>query len=105
MNPTNRFRHLLDQYISGDMSVDEREEFFRLVAANEQDGLLSESIYTDLRNQGLARGPRLAPHISQDIIRNIFNSEKNPSALLPLRKRAIPAWRWVAAAALVALAA
>lgn len=100
MNKTNRFAQLLELYLSGNISADEHEELFDLLSTHEYDAFLGRSIHKSLSKDPVYAATDLPPHIAEEIIRHIFNSEKNAARVLPLRKR-MPYKRWAIAASIV----
>jgi hypothetical protein len=104
MNKNNRFTQLLKLYVSGNISADEHDELFELLSTHKYDDLLGKSIQMDLAGELSSHAADLPPHIAEEIIRNIFNAEKNTSRVLPLKKTSRYIWRWVAAAAVIVMA-
>ncbi len=97
-NNNDRFNHLLHRYALGLISPEEREELFEMLTSNEYDATLSEAIIRDLSHNDPQGKTDLPPHISEEIVRNIFHAERNVSALLP-KKRSSSRFRWYIAAA------
>lgn len=103
MNKHKRFAQLLELYVSGNISADEHAELFDLLATHEFDEFLGKSIIRDLKEPAFSAAD-LPPHVAEDMIRNIFASEKSTSKILPLRKVGRrPPLRWLAAASIVFL--
>lgn len=99
MSSNDRFVYLLDLYVSGNASPQEREELFGLLAAGRHDAELEGHISQSLSGDNIA-GAELPPHISQEIVRNILNAEKNTAAIIPVSRNRF-GWRKVAAAVLL----
>ena len=104
MNKKDRFSFLLQQYVSGIISTDEHDELFGLLSTHEYDTLLEDYIQNDLKENYSGKNADLPPHIAQEIIRNIFNAEKNTAKILPIKKPVLHTWRMVAAAAVIIIA-
>jgi transmembrane sensor len=100
MNKTNRFAQLLELYLSGNISTDEHEELFDLLSTHEYDAYLGRSIQKSLARDPSFLAADLPPHVAEEIIRHIFNSEKNAARVLPLHKPR-PFRRWIIAASVV----
>lgn len=103
MSQTNRFTHLLELYISGHISADEHAELFELLSTHKYDDLLTKSIHKDLAKDSAWLAADLPPHVAEDMVRNIFNAEKNTSKILPLRQ-AKSYKRWLVAASILLIA-
>ncbi|MBN8719208.1 MAG: FecR family protein [Sediminibacterium magnilacihabitans] len=101
MNKAERFQYLLQRYVAGDITSAEHEELFEYLSAHEFDEQLGENILQDLANQQEYEQTDLPPHISQEIIHNIFAAEKNTQTILPVTKKVIPLWKWIAAASAI----
>jgi len=99
MSSNDRFAYLLDLYVSGNASPQEREEFFGLLASGRYDTQLGDHISQSLAGNDAA-GAELPPHISQEIVRNILDAEKNAAAIIPVSRNRF-GWRKVAAAVLL----
>jgi transmembrane sensor len=104
MTNNNRLNHLLDLYLSGNISADEHDEMFELLSTHKYDELLGKSIQKDLAGALSSKAADLPPHIAEEIVRNIFNAEKNTSRVLPLKNHSYYLWRWAAAVIVIALA-
>lgn len=102
MSKTNRFAQLLELYLSGNISADEHEELFDLISTHEYDALLSRAIQKSLAKDPAYLTTDLPPHVAEDIIRHIFNSEKNAARVLPLSKPS-HSRRWLVAASVILL--
>lgn len=100
MNKTNRFAQLLELYLSGNISADEHEELFDLISTHKYDDLLGRSIQKDMSGDPSYSAADLPPHIAEEIVRNIFHSEKSTSKILPLKKTMRYRW-WAVAASLL----
>lgn len=101
MHSNDRFSFLLQQYLSGNSTVAEHDEFFELLATHRYDDLLQQAIQQDLSKGFDSSAADLPPHVAQEIIRNIFHAEKNTVEMLPPSPRRILPWRWIAAASVV----
>jgi hypothetical protein len=101
MNKNNRVIQLLDLYVSGNISADEHDELFELLATHKYDALLSLSLQQDLAGNPADKTADLPPHIAEEIVRNIFNAEKNTAKVLPIKRSY--RWRWIAAAAIIVI--
>lgn len=105
MNKKDRIDYLLRAYVSGAITTAEHEELFGIITSGGHDGMIGAAIYQDLLQPSGDNTADLPPHISQEIIRNIFAAEKNTAKVLPLRKPVRRLWRWTAAAAILLLVA
>jgi hypothetical protein len=103
MNKNEQFVRLLNDYLSAKLSIADQEKFFQLLASNEFDHLLSESILEDLHKGFEQQSADLPPHIAQEIVRNIYHSEKHTAKILPINKR-FNRWNWIAAASVILVA-
>ena len=103
MNKMNRFTQLLELYISGNISADEHEELFDLIATHQYDDVLGKSIHKDLAGDPSYSAADIPPHIAEEIVRNIFHSEKDASRILPVKRMAVRKW-WSIAAAFIVVA-
>jgi len=101
MNKKSRFIQLLELYGSGSISADEHDELFELLSSHKYDDLLGHSIQKDLDGELSPNAADLPPHISEEIVRNIFLAEKNTAKVLPLKETHRHMWRWAAAAIIV----
>jgi transmembrane sensor len=100
MNKTNRFAQLLELYLSGNISTDEHEELFEMISTHEYDAYLGRSIQKSLAKDPSLAAADLPPHVAEEIIRHIFNSEKNAARVLPFHKP--KTWkRWIVAASVL----
>ncbi len=104
MNKADRFHYLLSQYVAGTISTVEHEELFGLLSTHAYDTLLDQHIQHDLSEGESDQHADLPPHIAQEIIRNIFSSEKSTADMLPPQKHVLHIWRWVAAASVILIA-
>lgn len=105
MNKNERFDYLLQLYLNDNISIEEHDEFFHLIDSHEYDDLLGQSIQQDLTKGFENSTVDLPPHIAQEIVRNIYKSEKNTAKILPLKQKPKQLWRWMAAASLILIAA
>ena len=101
MHQNDRFIYLLDQYVSGNLTVDEHDELFDLISTHQFDELLGKHMLHDLRGGEQSQSADLPPHIAQDIIRNIYMAEKNAIEILPVIKHRSFGWKWMAAASVI----
>ena len=101
MNKNERFTYLLQLYLTDHISIEEHDEFFHLIDSHEYDDLLGQSIRQDLSKGFDNSTVDLPPHIAQEIVRNIYKSEKNTAKILPLQQKSKQLWRWIAAASLI----
>ena len=98
-----RFKYLLGLYQANSISGAEHDELFEMIASSKYDNILDNAILLDLKFENESDVADLPPHIAQDIIRNIYEAEKNVKMILPT-KRVIPTlYRWVAAASVIAI--
>ena len=103
MSNEERFKYLLGLYQANNISIEEHDELFEMIDSSDYDAVLTNAIYFDLSNGTDEDSADLPPHIAHDIIRNIYEAEKNVKKILPT-KRIIPSiYRWVAAASIFAL--
>ncbi len=104
MNKNDRFSYLLKLYLADTISIEEHDEFFNLLDSHEYDAILGQSIQKDLTGGFENTTVDLPPHVAQEIVRNIYNSEKNTADILPLKQRSRQLWRWMAAASVIIIA-
>ncbi len=98
-----RFNYLLERYLSGHLLAEQHDEFFSLINSNRYDDLLAKHMLHDLKEGEHTNSADLPPHIAQEIIRNIYQSEKNTIDILPAAKHRSIGWRWMAAASILLL--
>ena len=103
MPDRERFNYLLDLYISGSLSAEQHDEFFELISTHHYDDLLGRHMLQDLKEGKPAQSADLPPHIAQEIIRNIYQAERNTIQLLPVAKQRSIGWKWMAAASVLLL--
>ena len=103
MSSTTRFTYLLEQYLSNATSSSELEEFFALLATNQFNDLLDASVQADLVSKLEDNTHRLPAYIAQDIIRNIYKSEKDTLKVLPKKAKLYRSPAFQAAAAAMVL--
>ena len=101
MTNNDRFNYLVFKYTSGYISFNEQEELFDLVSSGLYDQPLSQLILEELRKGSTEDRANIPPHISEEILRNIFKADKNISKILTPTKKADYLWRWIVAAACV----
>ena len=104
MNKNERFNYLLKQFLSGETSVEEHDEFFNTLATAEFDKVLDQYIEKDLKYGFENNHADLPPHIAEEIVRNIYKSEKDNTRILPMKRPFYSSWRWVAAASVFIIA-
>ena len=104
MEKKDRFNYLLQQYTAGIISDDEQDELFELLSTSKFDSALGSTIQKELKEGHFDHTADLPPHIAQEIIRNIFKTEKNTTRILPIRTRSFRIWRWAAAASVIFIA-
>ncbi|MEJ7678205.1 MAG: hypothetical protein WKG06_10160 [Segetibacter sp.] len=103
MDINDRFSYLLRQYTCGAISIPEKEELFHIINSDKFDFSLSQHILQELQDYLPEKKADLPPHISEEIIRNIFKAEKHVSAILPVAKSPSYIWRLIAAACIAGL--
>lgn len=103
MQNPERFKYLLELYLSGTLADDQHDEFFAMLNTHEYDELLGKQITQDLQTGDHRDSADIPPHIAQDIIRNIYHAEKHTNQLLPKRKTFAIGRRWMAAASVALL--
>lgn len=102
MDNNDRFGYLVQQYSIRALSIPEQEELFEMIISNKYDASLSRIILKELQDSRSKEKADLPPHISEEIIRNIFKAEKNISAMLPVAKSPFHIWLLAASAACIA---
>ncbi|MEP6927026.1 MAG: FecR family protein [Ginsengibacter sp.] len=105
MKKNDRFNYLIQQYTSGNISHDEQDELFELLASSQFDAALHNIIENELKEGLFDKGADLPPHVAQEIIRNIFKAEKNTAQILPITKRPFRIWKWASVAASIIIIA
>ena len=103
MPDQERFNYLLDLYISGSLSAEQHDEFFELISTHHYDDLLGRHMLQDLKDGKPPQSADLPPHIAQEIVRNIYQAERNTIQLLPVAKHRSIGWKWMAAASVLLL--
>lgn len=103
MPDQERFNYLLDLYVSGKLSAEQHDELFDLISKNRYDDLLGKHLLQDLKEGEHIHSAGLPPHIAQEIIRNIYQAEKDTIRILPVSKPRSIGWRWMAAASILLL--
>jgi len=104
MSKIDRFNYLLEVYKENLISAEEHDELFEMIASENFDNELGEIINQDLRKDTEYEMADLPPHIAQEIVRNIYESERNTIKVLPSKRKIAVVYRWVAAASIVVLA-
>ncbi len=104
MSKNERFKYLLEVYKDNLISAEEHDELFEMIASERFDYELEKIISQDLILGTDSDTADLPPHIAQEIVRNIYDSEKNTIKVLPSKRKIIPLYRWVAAASIILLA-
>ena len=105
MSNSERFIYLLDLFQSDTISAKEHDELFDMIASNNYESLLNRAIETDLAFGSQKDTADLPPHIAQEIIRNIYEAEKNTIKVLPSNSKLATIYRWVAAASIIIIIA
>ena len=103
MPDQERFNYLLDLYVSGKLSAQEYDELFDLISSHHYDELLGKHLLHDLKGGEHIHSADLPPHVAQEIIRNIYQAEKDTIRMLPASKTLSIRRRWMAAASVVLL--
>ncbi len=103
MNRSIHFKQLLERYKANSILIDEHDELFEMIATGKFDDSLSEAIIDDLKNEGIENEADLPPHIAQEIVRNIYESEKNTNNVLPKKSKVSVIYRWAIAASFIVL--
>ena len=103
MDKKARFNYLLNQYLKENMAAEEHDEFFTLLSSGEYDELLANSLHHDLEHGLPGNSNDLPPHIAQEIVRNIYQSEKNTVKVLPVKRPVRKMFSIMAAASIVAI--
>ena len=103
MPDQERFNYLLDLYVSGKLSAQEYDELFDLISSHHYDELLGKHLLHDLKEGEHIHSADLPPHVAQEIIRNIYQAEKDTIRMLPASKTLSIRRRWMAAASVVLL--
>lgn len=75
MKTNSRLYLLLQKYLSGDIELTDQDELFDLIEDQENSPLITKEIEADLYSDEDASSASLPPHIAENIIRNILNSE------------------------------
>lgn len=102
MDNNDQFSYLVQRYTSGTISIREQEELFEMIISDKYDTSLRQLILKELQNSRQEKKAHLPPHISEEIIRNIFKAEKVVSAILPVSKSPLHIWRLAVVAACIA---
>jgi transmembrane sensor len=105
MNNNDRINYLVDRYINGILSSEEHDELFEQISSGKFDDLLGLRIMQDLHLADADKDADLPPHVAQEIIRNIYQAEKNTADIIPIKKRRTIGWKWIAAASVIFLIA
>jgi hypothetical protein len=88
MTRNDQFEQFLQKYKVGDIDIDEQDLLFQMISSNDFDDLMEESINQSFVQKDTNEAT-LPPHIAEEVVRNIFKSEKATIQLLPT-KRNIP---------------
>ena len=105
MSNQERVKYLLDVYKENIISVEEHDELFDLISSHGYEKQLSEAVENDLMFGSDTDMADLPPHIAHEIVRNIYEAERNTIKVLPSIRRIATIYRWVAAASIIVIAA
>jgi transmembrane sensor len=94
----DHFNYLIKQYTCGEISIKDQEELFTMIVSGEFDNALILFIQENLKGGFLHEKANLPPHVSEEIIRNIFKAEKDTTKLLSIGKKRSRIRHFVAAA-------
>ena len=103
MDRSIHFNQLLERYQANYISIDEHDELFEMIASEQFDDCLNEAVLNDLKNETGENEADLPPHIAQEIVRNIYESEKHAIKVLPKNNMVRTLYKWVVAASVIAL--
>jgi hypothetical protein len=98
-----RFKMLLELYLSGKISLPQQDEFFDLVNTHQFDAFLETKIGDDFSMDDSETKTGLPPHIAQEIMRNILSAERMTAKIIPARKNYQIWYGLTAAAVIIAL--
>jgi transmembrane sensor len=98
---SNRFNQLLDRYLANEASAEEQRELMDSIQAGADDELIKNRI--DAMLTADTGQQDMSMERAQLLLERIFSTEKQPAKVVPLNP--VRTWRWVAAAAVVAIAA
>ena len=102
MKDQHRINYLLNKYLSEDISIDEHDELFAMIADGGFDTIIGNRMEDEYNTLPMDGEAGLPPHVAQEIIRNIKLSDKHTEALLPTIALRRNRWiRWVAAASVI----
>lgn len=104
MDSNERFGLLLQRYLNDELSAAEHDEFQALLSTDKYDHLLQQAMEQDFSDKHLLLEADLPPHLAAEIIRHIYDAEKNTAKVLPMPIRRNTRWRWMAAASVLLLA-
>ena len=103
MNSKAHFEHLLKLYQANSISIEGHDELFEMIASEKFDDTLDKAIIDDLNNDSQGIEADLPPHIAQEIVRNIYESEKNTIKVLPKKSKITTLYKMGIAASLIAI--
>ena len=103
MNGNKHFKHLLELYQENSISMEDHDELFEMLASDQFNDTLQEAILNDLKNQALENEADLPPHIAQEIVRNIYESERHAIKVLPKKIAIRKLYKWAVAASFFAI--
>ncbi len=98
-----KFKSLLHQFTIGTISTEAQEKLFSMMDDPSMNDALKEEIALSLLENGDAAD--LPPHISQEIVRNIFLAEKATAQIVPLHHHFRRYWIAAAVVAVLAISA
>ena len=102
MKDQHRINYLLNKYLSEDISINEHDELFAMIASGGFDTIIGNRMEDEYNTLPMDGEAGLPPHVAQEIIRNIKLSDKHTEALLPTIALRRNRWiRWVAAASVI----
>ncbi len=97
----HRFHVLLKLYLSNEISASEHDEFYGMLATGNFDKQFEEAIAADLDQNPQSDATDIPPYLAQNIVRNIYDAEKQAIQLLPKKKTTWQLWPWLAAASVI----
>ena len=84
MTRNDQFEKLLEQYKLGNIEIAEQDLLFQMVGSNDFDCIIEEAINQSFLEKDTNEAT-LPPHIAEEVVRNIFKSEKATIQLLPTK--------------------
>ncbi len=103
MSSKEHFEHLLKLYQSNSISIDGHDELFEMIASGKFDDSLDAAVLNELNIDSQETDADLPPHIAQEIVRNIYESEKNTIKVLPKKSKFRTLYTWTVAASIIAI--